>query len=230
MKFLSRWPEISSPDISSFENASKTIFGFRLPLGSWTRARMSEKLTNEDAEMELIDQSFVTRRCHLDQLVEIEDPEFYEFPVRSIKCRVLNKSSLVEIKQLAKSETIYADFNRESTGDVINNGSDDIMIVNFYNQNEELIKRRSIIDDYVSIGPGGDSFKSADDDFNAMGTSSKYSSLPVLPGAVYDVVPLKFDSINSFIFAQRTKLNSIYRGVPDYTIVLCSGWDILCHI
>ena len=189
--------------IISFENASKTIFGFKMPLGSWARARMSEKLTNEDAEMELIDQSFVTRRCHLDQLVEIEDPEFYEFPVRSIKCRVLNKSSLVEIKQLAKSETIYADFNRESA-------SDDVMTVNFYNQNEELIKRRSIIDDYVSIGPGGDSFKSSDDDYNAMGASSKYSSLPVLPGAVYDVVPLKFDSINSFIFAQRTKLNSIY--------------------
>ena len=88
------------------------------------------------------------------------------------------------------------------------------MTVNFYNQNEELIKRRSIIDDFtangVSIGSGGDTFRSSDDDFNAMGASSKYSSLPVLPGAVYDVVPLKFDSINSFILAQRTKLNSIY--------------------
>ena len=46
-------------------------------------------------------------------------------------------------------------------------------------------------------------------------TASKYSRVPILPGAVYDVYPLQLQSIDSFIFAQRTKLNSIFSQSLD---------------
>ena len=45
--------------------------------------------------------------------------------------------------------------------------------------------------------------------------TSKYSRVPIYPGAVYDVYALQIQSTDSFIFAQRTKLNSIFTQSLD---------------
>ena len=45
--------------------------------------------------------------------------------------------------------------------------------------------------------------------------TSKYSRVPIYPGAVYDVYALQLQSTDSFIFAQRTKLNSIFAQSLD---------------
>ena len=204
------------PTISTFANhatPSATIYGFKMPRGNWTRARICELLTSTDAEMELLDQNFITRRVHIDQLVELTNQELCEFPAQEVKCKVVNKMAPKELKEMNKNIQLFGIFGKgqfEPAHTVIVVYDSGKQIKRDFETPKKKPTTQSI------NAPESPPIATIKQGVNATsGATTKYSRVPILPGAVYDVYPLQLESIDSFIFAQRTKLNSIFSQSLD---------------
>ena len=153
----------SAPPVTSLSgNAHNFIVGANIPFFGWVRCRVVEKITSQNAEVELLDHSDQLRRINVDQMVKLED-RFVEMRKRTISCKLLNPDLRVErLRVVARLS------EGEFTAKFINEIEEGVFSVEIYSEGKLLNDTMRMEMDFT-------------------GRKSVYQSEPILVGALLDV-------------------------------------------
>jgi hypothetical protein len=153
----------SAPPVTSLSgNAHNFIVGANIPFFGWVRCRVVEKITLQNAEVELLDHSDQSRRINLDQMVKLPN-KFIEMKKRTISCRLLNPDLRVDrLRVVAKLS------EGEFTAKFVNEFEDGVFMVEIYSEGKLLNDTMRMEMDFT-------------------GRKSVYASEPISVGALLDV-------------------------------------------
>ena len=117
----------------------------------------------------------------------------------------MNKLPATELKEIGKKTNLFAQFTKSTFEPIYQVTIVDSNGHEIKKDFDNVIKRPSPVKDPPV----------ADIQATVAKPTSKYSRVPIYPGAVYDVYALQLQSTDSFIFAQRTKPNSFFAQSID---------------
>ena len=160
-------------------NAHNFIVGANIPFFGWVRCRVVEKITSQNAEVELLDHSDQLRRINVDQMVKLED-RFVEMRKRTISCKLLNPDLRVErLRVVARLS------EGEFTAKFIDEIEEGVFSVEIYSEGKLLNDTMRMEMDFT-------------------GRKSVYASEPILVGALLDVQVCDINEENLYYSCLRS--------------------------
>lgn len=166
----------SAPPVTSLSgNAHNFIVGANIPFFGWVRCRVVEKITLQNAEVELLDHSDQSRRINLDQMVKLPN-KFIEMKKRTIACKLLNPDLRVDRLRVVTKLS-----EGEFTAKFVNEFEQGVFSV-------EIFSEGKLLNDTMRM------------EMDFTGRKSVYASEPISVGALLDVQVSEIKKENGFKF------------------------------